>query len=37
MYLACGTRSGIAFIVSQLSKHNVDPKKSHLKASKKEA
>lgn len=34
MYLACGTRPDIAFAVSQLSKHNADPKKGHLRAAK---
>ena len=32
MYLACGTRSDIAFVVGQLSKYNADPRKSHLRA-----
>ena len=34
MYFACGTRPDIAFAIGQLSKHNADPKKSHLKAAK---
>ncbi len=34
MYLACGTRLDIAFIVSLLSRHNADPRKSHLRAAK---
>ena len=34
MYLAFGTRPDIAFVVGQLSKHNVDPRKSHLLAAK---
>ncbi len=34
MYLACGTRRDIAFVVGQLSKHNVDPRKDHLRAAK---
>ena len=34
MYLACGTRPDIAFVVGQLSKHNVDPRKRHLRAAK---
>lgn len=32
MYLACGNRLDIAFAVGQLSKHNADPKKGHLRA-----
>ena len=34
MYLAFGTRPDIAFVVGQLSKHNLDPRKSHLRAAK---
>lgn len=34
MYLACGTRSDIAFVVGRLSKHNADPRKGHLRAAK---
>ncbi len=30
MYLAYSTRPNIAFIVSQLSKYNADPRKGHL-------
>ena len=30
MYLACGTRPDIAFIVGQLSCHNSDPQAGHL-------
>ena len=30
IYLACGTRSDITFVVGQLSKHNVDPQLSHF-------
>ena len=35
MYLACGRKPNIAFVVGQLSKHNADPRKGHLKAAKK--
>lgn len=34
MYLACGTRPDIAFAVGQLSKHNSDPQRGHLRAAK---
>ena len=34
MYLACGTRPNIAFLVGRLSKHNADPRKDHLQAAK---
>lgn len=34
MYLVYGTRPNIAFVVGQLSKHNADPKKVHLQATK---
>ena len=34
MNLAYKTRPDIAFVVRQLSKHNVDPRKSHLQAAK---
>lgn len=34
MYLACGTRPDIAFVVGRLSKHNADPRKGHLRAAK---
>ncbi len=35
MYLSCGTRPDIAFIVGQLSKHNADPRIGYIKAAKK--
>lgn len=34
MYLVCGTRPDIAFIVGLFSRHNADPRKSHLQAAK---
>lgn len=34
MYLACGTRPDIAFIVGLLSRHNADSRKDHLQAAK---
>lgn len=34
MYLSCGTKPNISFVVGQLSKRNVDPRISHLKAAK---
>lgn len=34
MYLSCGTRPDIAFIVGQLSKRNSDPRAGHLRAAK---
>ena len=34
IYLACGTRPDIAFVVGQLGRQNADPKKSHLQAAK---
>lgn len=35
MYLVCRTRPNIAFIISQLNKHNADPRNSHLQVIKK--
>ena len=32
MYLSCGTRPNISFVVRQLNKRNADPKMEHLKA-----
>lgn len=34
MYLSCGTRPDIAFVVGQLSRRNADPRVGHLKAAK---
>ena len=34
MYLLCGIKSNIAFVVSQLNKQNVDPYVKHLKVAK---
>lgn len=34
MYLSCGTRPDISFVVGQLSKRNADPRAGHLKAAK---
>ena len=35
MYLSCGTRPDIVFVVGQLSRHNTNPKKGHFRAAKK--
>ncbi len=35
MYLSCGTRPDIAFVMGQLSKHISDPRIGHIKATKK--
>ena len=29
-YLACGTKSDIAFVVRQLNRHNSDPQEGHI-------
>lgn len=34
MYLACGKRPNISFVVGQLSRHNVNPRKGYLGAAK---
>lgn len=34
IYLSCGTRPDILFVVRQLSKRNIDPRVRHLKAAK---
>lgn len=34
IYLAYGIRLDIVFVVGQLSKYNTDPKKRHLRATK---
>lgn len=34
IYLACGTRPDIAFVVGRLGKHNTNPHKEHLRAAK---
>lgn len=31
MYLACGTKQDIAFVVGSLSRYNADPRKGHLR------
>lgn len=35
MYLSCGTRPDITFTISQLNKHNSDPRTGHMKIVKK--
>ncbi len=34
IYLACGTKSDILFIVGQFSKRNINPRKGYLQAAK---
>lgn len=34
IYLVCGTRPNIAFVVGQLSRHNSDPRSGHLRVAK---
>lgn len=34
LYLSCKTRSNIALTIGQLSRHNVDPQKGHLRSAK---
>lgn len=34
MYLSCATRPDIAFVVSQLSTHNADPRAGYMRAAK---
>lgn len=34
MYILCGTRPGIAFVVSQLSSHKADSRAGHIRAAK---
>lgn len=34
MYLSCRTKSNITFVVGQLSRHNTDSKKRHLRTAK---
>ena len=34
IYLSCGTRPDILFVIGQLSRHNADPRKGHFQAAK---